>query len=232
MRVRGLIARIAAAGLSSSAALGCAARQAAAPSAAPQRPQAIRASELRAPSPPGSVVLVESAAVRSLLSVVRDKRSDHAAFERASRRLLTLLSEEALAQLPSVEAITVESPCGIYDGLSRPQVESIVAVSILRAGDALLESLRTLEPGVAVGKFLIQRDETSPTKEARMSYAKLPASLGAGTRGVLLLDPMLATGGSAALALKAILATGVPEERIVLVNVVSSPEGLRRMHEE
>lgn len=229
MRSRGLIARIAMAGLSSSAALGCVARQA---TLSPQHPPMSLASELRAPAPPGSVVVVESAAVRALLTVIRDKRSDHAAFERASRRLLTLLSEEALAQLPGVEAVKVETPCGIYDGLSRPPASLVVAVSIMRAGDALLEALRILEPGVAVGKFLIQRDETSPTKEARLSYAKLPASLGASTRGVLLLDPMLATGGSAALALRAIIAKGVPEDRIVLVNVVVSPEGLRRMREE
>ena len=61
----------------------------------------------------------------------------------------------------------------------------------------------------------------------QMSYVKLPHNIGAETPAVILLDPMLATGGSAALALQTIIATGVPEERIVFVNVVASPEGLR-----
>ena len=102
------------------------------------------------------------------MTTIRDARSDHASFVRASKRLLTLLSEEALAQLPGVRAVEVATPCGTYAGLLRPPIESVVAVSILRAGDALLEAMRQLEPGLAVGKLLIQRDETSPHKEAKV----------------------------------------------------------------
>lgn len=102
---------------------------------------------------------------------------------------------------------------------------SIVGVSIIRAGEALEAALRSCCRNVRIGKMLIQRDEE--TAEAKLLFAKLPPDIA--HRHVLVLDPMVATGGSALLAIGKLLEAGVSEERIVFVNIVATPEGIRRV---
>ena len=92
-------------------------------------------------------------------------------------------------------------------------------------GGGLLEATRRCCLGIAVGKILIQRDEE--TALPTLFYSKLPPDIA--TRKVLLVDPMLATGGSAITAVKVLIDAGVPEENILFSNVVSCPEGLRAM---
>lgn len=77
-------------------------------------------------------------------------------------------------------------------------------------------------PSVAVGKILIQRDEA--TAMPQLMYSKLPPDIA--RRPVLLLDPMLATGGSAVMACKVLVDQGVPPENIIFVNIVCVQEGL------
>ncbi|KAG9096986.1 Uracil phosphoribosyltransferase, synthesizes UMP from uracil [Ceratobasidium sp. 370] len=86
----------------------------------------------------------------------------------------------------------------------------ICGVSILRAGEAMEAGLREVCRSVRIGKILIQR---------------LPEDIA--QRYVLLLDPMLATGGSAIKAVEVLLEAGVPEERIMFLNLIASPEGIR-----
>jgi len=83
--------------------------------------------------------------------------------------------------------------------------------------------LREVCRAVRIGKILIQRDEE--TAQAKLFYAKLPEDIS--SRYVLLLDPMLATGGSAIKAVEVLLEHGVPEQRIIFVNLIAAPEGLR-----
>ncbi|KAG8904395.1 hypothetical protein FRB99_001817 [Tulasnella sp. 403] len=83
--------------------------------------------------------------------------------------------------------------------------------------------LRDVCRSVRLGKILIQRDEE--TAQAKLYYSKLPEDIA--SRYVLLLDPMLATGGSAIKAVEVLQERGVPEERIIFLNLISSPEGLR-----
>ena len=132
-----------------------------------------------------------------------------------------MLIEEALALLPSTP-VTVETPCGPYTGCKLPEEHRICAVSILRAADCMLGEVRAMMPSVAVGKILIQRDEA--TALPQLMYSKLPPDVA--TRPVLLLDPMLATGGSAVAAVKVLVEAGVPPENIVFVNIVCVREGL------
>jgi uracil phosphoribosyltransferase len=86
----------------------------------------------------------------------------------------------------------------------------------------LLECFINVAPEAQVGKILIQRNEE--TKQPQLFYSKLP-SLAA--KYVVLLDPMLATGGSAKAAIQVLLDNGATEERIMFLNVVSCPEGLQ-----
>ena len=99
-----------------------------------------------------------------------------------------------MAFLKPFSEIEVTTPCGKWAGVSREEEEAC-AVSIIRAGDSMLEAVRSLAPGIKVGKILIQRDEESEEKLPKMFYQKYPP--GIEKRQILLCDPMLATGGSA-----------------------------------
>jgi uracil phosphoribosyltransferase len=174
-----------------------------------------------------NLVVVDSKAVRGLLTIMRDNNTMHLDFATAADRLMRILAEEALAEMPGVAPVTVTTPCGAYDGLRLPPPHTLAVVSIVRAGDTLLEAVRRVAPAVAIGKVLIQRDESTPDKVPRLFYSKLPADIA--LRTVLLVDPMLATGGSAEMAINELTRRGVPEASIVFANVVACPEGLARL---
>lgn len=87
-------------------------------------------------------------------------------------RLMTILSEEVLARVPSVVRKTIKTPIGSYEGLNDEGM-LLCIVSIIRCGEILLESIRKLEPGIRVGKILIQRDEESERKHPIFFYEKL-----------------------------------------------------------
>lgn len=142
----------------------------------------------------------------------------------------SILAEEGLSRLPAVKVRTVDTPCGQYRGYEVPQAKEIAAISIVRAGDCLLNAVRRAVPGCSVGKILIQRDETDPEKRAILLYVKLPDDIA--QKQVILVDPMLATGGSACKAIGELIRKGVPEENILFLNVVCCPEGLRRLAKE
>lgn len=101
----------------------------------------------------------------------------------------------------------------------------IVGVSVIRAGEAMETALRSCCRNVRLGKILVQRDEKTALPKYYM--AKLPSDIA--TRHVLLMDPMLATGGSALTAIAKLLDAGVNEQNIIFVNVVASPEGIHNL---
>ena len=164
--------------------------------------------------------------MRVLFTALRDATTPRLDFAAAADRLVTLLAEEGLAHLPGVAPRTVATPCGTYAGLAAVPAERITAVSIVRSGDILLEAVRRVAPGVSVGKVLIQRDEATADKAPRLFYAKLPGAVRDPSQTVLLCDPMLATGGSAAMAIRELVRAGVDEARIVFLCVVACPEGI------
>jgi uracil phosphoribosyltransferase len=146
----------------------------------------------------------------------------------ASSLIIFDLFSQAAAHLPtSPQAVTTPTNA-VYKGhlsILDTNPEDVCAVSIVRAGDSLLECVREIAPSVRVGKMWIQRNESSADKEAVHSCTKLPK--GVDEMHVLLLDPMLATGGSACAALNTLIKEyGVAEENIVFANVISCPEGL------
>ena len=102
-------------------------------------------------------------------------------------------------------------------------------MSIIRAGDSLLESVREVLPDIPVGKILIQRDES--TALPKLYYSKFPPRIKEFTN-VLICDPMLATGGSVICAIGELLKVGVEEERITFINVVCCLEGLKAVLEK
>ena len=98
----------------------------------------------------------------------------------------------------------------------------------MRAGESMEQGLRECCRSVRIGKILIQRNEE--TAQPKLYYEKLPPDVA--DRWVLLLDPMLATGGSAIMAVEVLKARGVPEERILFLNLIASPEGIKNFAEK
>jgi len=171
--------------------------------------------------PPSVCTLPHTAQLEALYTIIRDKETSRGDFLFYSDRIIRLLVEEGLNHLPVIPK-TVKTPTGAtYDGVGFEG--KICGVSILRAGEAMEAGLREVCRSVRIGKILIQRDEE--TALPKLFYAKLPPDIA--KRYVLLLDPMLATGGSAIKAVEVLLENGVPEERIIFINLISAPEGLR-----
>ena len=166
------------------------------------------------------IEVVQHPLVKHILTRLRDASTEPAQFRALARQLTLLLAVEATRDLP-VREHTVQTPLETTQGHSLAQ--PIVAVPILRAGLGMLEAITELFTDVRVGYIGLERDEA--TAVARAYYCKLPPI---GASRVLLLDPMLATGGSAAQAIEVLLKAGAQD--IVHVCVVAAPEGVRLLN--
>ena len=164
------------------------------------------------------VHLVDHPLVHDALVSLRDKRTPPEHFRRAATRISVLLAAEATRDLPATN-VTVETPIGPAPG--RRVGPDVVVVPVLRAGLGMLDAVLELIPTARVGHIGLQRDEM--TAVASQYYSKLPANLA--TSYVLMIDPMLATGGSAVSALDLLRAAGARAVRIVCI--VAAPEGDR-----
>lgn len=140
-------------------------------------------------------------------------------FRTLAKRLALALTLEAVRDLPTAQ-IDVETPLEPTTG--RVLSGDLVAVPVLRAGLGMLEAVTELFPEILVGYLGLERDEAS--LEPQSYYEKLPSVAG---RHVLVLDPMLATGGSGSAACAAVKAGSPGTVRFVCV--VAAPEGLARM---
>lgn len=158
-----------------------------------------------------------------LMTKLRHHSTDPARFRTLTRRLGWLLVMDATRDL-ATEPITVETPLEPMEG--QALTEKLVAVPVLRAGLGLLDAVTDLYPDTVVGYLGMERDEV--TLQPRDYYAKLPAMEG---RRALVLDPMLATGGSGAAAVTHIKSTASPKS-ISFVCVVAAPEGVAKMADE
>lgn len=155
-----------------------------------------------------------------LLTQLRDADTQSAAFRAASRRLALLLVGEALRAAPTA-AQPVQTPLG--DTAGSQMAGTVVAVPVLRAGLGLLDAVTTLAPEADIGMVGVRRDEHTLTPQPYLS--QLPPLAGA---LALVLEPMLATGGSAAYA----VACCAEAATVVVVSVVAAPEGIQRLHDE
>lgn len=162
------------------------------------------------------VIEVKHPLIEDVLSLLRDIRTPHEDFRRLTRKLSTLLAAEASRDLP-LRRVEIETPLERATG-GRLDAE-IVLVPVLRAGMGMLDALLELFPGASVGYVGLERDEE--TAVARRYYLKLPDLP---DRHVFLLDPMLATGGSALAAIEALKEQGA--RRIRLLCIVAAPEGV------
>jgi uracil phosphoribosyltransferase len=161
--------------------------------------------------------VVEHPVVHDALATLRDAATPPELFRRMAVRISLLLAAEATRDVPS-EAVTVRTPLGPASG--RRVRAGVVVVPVLRAGLGMLDAVLELLPDARVGHIGLQRDEM--TAVASQYYSRLPGDLRGGY--VLIIDPMLATGGSAVAALDLVRNAGAAEIRMICI--VAAPEGI------
>jgi uracil phosphoribosyltransferase len=161
--------------------------------------------------------VVDHPVVHDALATLRDESTSPEVFRRMAVRISLLLAAEATKDIPT-DLVTVQTPLGPAD--ARRVRPGVVVVPVLRAGLGMLDAILELLPGASVGHIGLQRDEM--TAVASQYYSKLPGDL----RGsyVLMIDPMLATGGSAVAALDLLTAAGAGNIRMICI--VAAPEGV------
>ena len=169
-----------------------------------------------------AIRIVEHPLARHLVTHLRDKTTKPALFRTITKHLTTLLVLEATRDIP-LDFHRIETPLEETEGDILAQ--SIVVIPILRAGLGMLDPIVEMFPNVAVGYIGLARDEQ--TAIASSYYCKLPDLK---NRLVLIVDPMLATGGSASQAITLVKEAG--GEDIRLVCVVAAPEGVNQVNED
>jgi uracil phosphoribosyltransferase len=161
--------------------------------------------------------IVQHPLVHDALTTLRDASTPPELFRRMADRISLLLAAEASREVPAV-ASAVVTPLGPADG--RRIASDVVVVPVLRAGLGMLDAVLELIPSARVGHIGLQRDEL--TAVASQYYSKLPRDLR--SCFVLMIDPMLATGGSAVAALDLLRDAGAREVRMICI--VAAPEGI------
>lgn len=160
--------------------------------------------------------------VQHKLALIREKNTGHKDFRELATEITMFVCYEALKTI-SVEEVQVETP--LKTATCHKIAEDIVVVPILRAGIGMLEGILSLVPSARVGFIGVYRDEK--TKEAVTYYQRLPEQTRHGL--TIIIDPMLATGGSTVAAID--ILKGFGAEKIVVVCIVTCPEGLQRVEE-
>ena len=170
------------------------------------------------------LMVVDHPLVAHKLTTLRDQSTTSSEFRRLTEELVTLLAYEATRDV-RVAPVTINTPVGPTDGvhLARPRP---LVVPILRAGLGMLEGMMRLMPTAEVGFLGMVRDEE--TLEAHTYAERLPNDLAG--RQCYVLDPMLATGGTLAAAVKYLVDRGAND--ITCICLLAAPEGVERMKQE
>ncbi len=158
------------------------------------------------------------------LSILRDENTGVKEFREIVGEVATLMCYEATRDLP-LQNVPVQTP--VAQAITRQIAgKKLAIVPVLRAGLGMVEGILTLIPSAKVGHIGLFRDPE--TLQPVKYYCKMPSDIA--ERDVIILDPMLATGGSAAAAIGFVKEYGV--KNIKLMNVLAAPEGIARVHQE
>lgn len=171
-------------------------------------------------------VLPSNFQIRGMHTIIRDANTTTVDFIFYADRLLRLVVEAGLGHLPFRERI-VTTPTGqLYVGVEF--AKRICGVSIIRSGESMENALRACCKGIKIGKILVHRtgDRLFPG-EKELIYERLPADIA--ERYVLLMDPILGTGASAARSVQVLLEKGVNESKILFLTLIAAPEGIHRL---
>lgn len=168
------------------------------------------------------VTVIEHPLIQHNLTRLRDRQTRPQEFRRGLSQIASLMVYEATRSF-RVSRASVETPLETTTGFKLEH--DIVLVPVLRAGLGMLESLLELIPNARVGFIGLKRDET--TLKAVYYHQSLPPDLG--QFEIIVIDPMLATGGSAVAALDLLIGQGATHLR--LVNLVAAPEGIAKVRQ-
>lgn len=155
----------------------------------------------------------------ALLTTLRDRNTAQNEFRKASDKLAELLAAETAEHI-EMQRTVVETPIAKTTGYKA--AHGVVLIPILRAGMALLPAYMRLFDEARVGFFGIRRDEA--TAQPFLYYENLPFI--DKNDQIIVLDPMLATGGSAVLVLHKLVSKGIAPDRITLVSIIAAPQGI------
>ncbi|MGE5397503.1 MAG: uracil phosphoribosyltransferase [Chitinophagales bacterium] len=169
------------------------------------------------------VHIMEHPLIKHKISFLRDKNTGTKIFNELVSEIATLICFEATRNLP-LETIEIETPLAI----AKAEVicgKKMAIIPILRAGLGMVDGVKSLVPNAKVGHIGLYRDEK--TLEPVKYYCKMPPDID--QRDVFVLDPMLATGGSAAAAIQLIKDYGT--KSITLMCIIAAPEGIKKITE-
>lgn len=169
------------------------------------------------------VVIVKHPLIQHKLGLLRNRQTGTKEFRENLQEIAGLMAYEITRDLP-VNEVHIETP--IQGCVARQLAMEIVLVPVLRAGLGMVDGISNLIPTAKVGHMGLYRDHE--TLEPMQYYAKFPGNLRDSV--VLLLDPMLATGGSASAAIASLKSEGA--SFIKLICIVGAPEGVRRIEQD
>ncbi len=169
-----------------------------------------------------NIIIMEHPLIKHKISLLRDKRTGTNEFRQLVEEIAMLEGYEALSDLP-LENVEVDTP---IETCSTPMISGLklAIVPILRAGLGMVPGILSLCPTAKVGHIGMYRDEN--THEPVPYYCKLPKPIA--QRTIVVLDPMLATGGSAVDSINQIKKEG--GKKIKFMCIIAAPEGLEKLH--
>ena len=168
-----------------------------------------------------NVHILDHPLIQHKLAIIRNKDTDTKQFREIIKELATLMAYESFKDVPTQE-ITVETPLEVTKQTVVKE-NSIAIVPILRAGLGMVDGILSLFPAAKVGHIGLYRDEE--TLEPQEYYCKLPVNIE--EKVVMVVDPMLATGGSAVDAISMLKKRGC--KNIKLLSIIAAPEGVNKV---
>ncbi len=168
-----------------------------------------------------NVYILDHPLIRHKLAIIRDKNTNTKQFREVISELATLMAYESFKDVPT-QKIVVETPLETVEQTVVKE-NSIAIVPILRAGLGMVDGILSLFPAAKVGHIGLYRDEE--TFEPKEYYCKLP--VGIEEKVVMVVDPMLATGGSACDAITMLKKRGC--KKIKLMSIIGAPEGVSKV---
>lgn len=170
-----------------------------------------------------NVKIMEHPLIQHKITILRKSSTGTNEFRRLVEEIAMLMGYEALRELPTQD-VEIQTP---IEKCMSPEIvgKKLAVVPILRAGLGMVNGILSLVPSARVGHIGLYRDEE--THEPHEYYCKLPQPVG--ERDIIVLDPMLATGGSAVAAIDFIKKYG--GKRIKFMCIIAAPEGVKRLAE-
>ena len=160
-----------------------------------------------------------------LLTILRNKETSRAQFRHTTAQLTHVLAYEAAELLPR-KKVKIETPVSAYEG--EVIAHSVVLIPILRSGLALLPGFLEYFTNAGVGCIGLKRDEE--TAKPRLYYSNLPP-IGR-ENSVIILDPMIATGGSGSAAIQILKDKGIKEENMLFMAIIASQQGVDHIEQQ